>query len=192
MKKFRLLLVLLGIIVTVSGCGKKIETPEENPTNTDEVIETKTTVIKAGEIPAEIFEWNEVASYTGDVDGDGTDEVVTLVTSAEYDEDGEFLWNDGQNWALYVDDREEDYLFFKKYINIGSVYFEVLDYYMDEGTVPAINVVESTGAGFSVKNYGFSSDDKGYIETVIYDTKDVAAGGTNRRYSSFPEYMRKK
>ena len=63
---------------------------------------------------------------------------------------------------------------------------------MDEGTVPAINVVESTGAGFSVKNYGFSAGDKGYIETVIYDTKDVAAGGTNRRYSSFPEYMRKK
>ena len=187
MKKLGLFLILVGIVAAISGCDGKVNEPEKVPVNENEVVQTETKIVKTGEIPSEVFEWNEAASYTGDVDGDGTDEVVMLLTSAEQ-EDGEFLWNDGQSWALYVDDREDDYLFLKKYLNTGSVYFEVLDYYMEEGTQPVISVVESTGAGFSVKNYRFSSTDKGYIETVIYDTKDETAGGTNRRYSSFPEY----
>lgn len=191
MKKLGLFLILIGIVATFSGCNEKIDEPENAPVNQDEIVQEEKRIVKTGEIPSEVFEWNEAASYTGDVDGDGTDEVVMLLTSAEQ-EDGEFLWNDGQNWALYVDDREDDYLFLKKYLNTGSVYFEVLDYYMDEGTEPVISVVESAGAGFSVKNYRFSPTDKGYIETVVYDTKDVTAGGTNRRYSSFPEYRKEQ
>lgn len=191
MKKSILALMLTGLIVLTSGCGEKVETPGINDPEQNETVQPEKKIVKKGEIPLEVLEWNEAASYTGDVDGDGTDEVVMLLTSAEQ-EDGEFLWNDGQNWALYVDDREDDYLFLKKYLNAGSVYFEVLDYYMDEGTQPVISVVESTGAGFSVKNYRFSSTDKGYIETVVYDTKDVTEGGTNRRYSSFPEYRKEQ
>ena len=183
--------MLIGIVMAVSACDGKINEPEKVPVNENEIVQEEKKIVKTGEVPSEVLEWNEAASYTGDVDGDGTDEVVMLLTSAEQ-ENGEFLWNDGQDWALYVDDREDDYLFLKKYLNTGSVYFEVLDYYMDEGTQPVISVIESAGAGFSVKNYKYSSTDKGYIETIVYDTKDVTAGGTNRRYSSFPEYRKEQ
>ena len=110
------------------------------------------------------------------------------MTSAEYDDDGEFFWNDGQDWALYVDDRDTKYLLLKSYINAGSPYFEVSDYYLKDGAKPEISLIVSSGAGFSMKNYCFSEDENGYVESVIFDTKDVTEGGINRRYSSIPEY----
>ncbi len=186
MKKFKLLLVLTLVVLAVSGCNKNTNIPEKPVT--EQGVENKAEIIKSTEISADILDWNEVSAYTGDLDGDGADEKISLVTSAERDRDGDFLWNDGQNWALYVDDREEDYLLFNRYLNAGYPYFEVSDYYMKDGAEPKINIIVSTGSGFSVTSYGFSKADGGYAKTVIYDTAEITEGGINRKYSSFPEY----
>jgi len=185
-KKFKLLLVLTLVVLAVSACNKNTDVTEKPVT--EPTIEDKAEVIKSTEISADVLSWNEVASYTGDLDGDGTDEKIMLVTSADRDRDGDFLWNDGQNWALYIDDREEDYLLFNQYLSAGYPYFEISDYYMKDGAEPKINITVSTGSGFSVLNYGFSKTDGGYVKTVVYDTAKITEGGINRRYSSFPEY----
>ena len=186
MKKIKLLFVLALVVLAVSGCNKNTDVTE-NPV-TEPGIESKAEVIKATEISADVLDRNEVASFTGDLDGDGADERVVLVTSADRDNDGEFLWNDGQNWALYVDDREEDYLLFNQYLSAGYPYFEVSDYYTENGAEPKIKIIVSTGAGFSVTSYGFSKTEGGYVKDMIYDTAEITEGGINRRYSSFPEY----
>ncbi len=110
------------------------------------------------------------------------------MTSAESDKDGEFFWNDGQNWAVFVDDREDKYLLMNDYLNAGTPYFEISDYYLKDGAKPEISLIISSGAGFSIKNYCFSESDGGYVESVIYDTKDVTEGGINRRFTSIPGY----
>ncbi len=186
MKKVRLIFILVLVVLSFSGCMKNTEVPE-NPV-TEPVSEIESEIIKATEISADILELNEVCSYTGDVDGDGTDEKISLVTSAERDRNGEFFWNDGQNWALYIDDREEEYLLFNQYLSAGYPYFEVSDYYMKDGTEPKIKLIVSTGASFSVSTYGFSKEDSGYIKTVNYDTAEITESGVNRRFSSLPEY----
>lgn len=177
----------------ISGCAK--ETPQpmpEIPVSSDvnePVEEPAAKVIQTSTLPEEISLWNRVESYVGDVDADGADEEVILVTSAERNADGDFIWNDGHNWALYVTDREQNYLLFKEHINAGYPYFEISDYYMEDGAKPQITAIVSSGAGFTVKGYSFSEADGGYVEKVIYDTKDVTGGnGINRRYSSLPEY----
>ncbi len=186
MKKFGLVLALLGLILVFGGCNKDTtEPPVDTP-----VTETEKVVIKPSVISDDVLEWHEVCQYTGDVDGDGIDENVVLRTSAEYDEDGEFLWNDGQDWALYVDDRDEDYVLLKTFLNAGSPYFEVSDYYMEDGAEPRINVITSTGAGFSVKSYLFSQEAEGFVEETIYNTQNITAGGINTRFSSFPSYAK--
>lgn len=186
MKKIKLLLVLLLVVLSFSGCNKNTDVPE-NPV-TEQGIENKAEIIKATEISADVLGWNEVCSYTGDLDGDGADEKITLVTSAERDRDGKFLWNDGQNWALYIDDREEAYLLFNQYLSAGYPYFEVSDYYMKDGAERQIKLIVSSGASFSVSNYGFSKADGGYVKTVVYDTSNVTEGGINRIFSSLPDY----
>jgi len=188
MKKFKVFLMLTALMVLISGCGgKETQTPNQNNENNNSAV-SETVVITPQELPENVLNWHEVSRYTGDTDGDGIDENVVLATSAEYDEDGEFFWNDGQSWALYVDDRDEDYLLFNEYLNAGSVYFEVVDYYMEDGAEPKINVMTSASAGFALKSYGFSEKDGGYAETVIYDTVNVTKGGINRRFSTIPEY----
>ena len=186
MKKVKLIFILVLVVLSFSGCKKNTEVPE-NPV-TEPVSEIEAELIKATEIPADILELNEVCSYTGDVDGDGADEKILLVTSAERDRSGEFFWNDGQNWALYVDDKDKDYLLYKQYLSAGFPYFEISDYYMNEGTETQIKLIISTGASFAVSNYTFSGTDEGYVKTVVYDTTQITDGGINRRFSSLPEY----
>ena len=173
------------IVLSFSGCNKNAEVPETPVVKPE--IESKDEIIKPAKIPADVLDWNEASKFVSDIDGDGENERIILVTSAERDRDGEFFWNDGQNWALYIDGKE-DYLLYNQYLSTGFPYFEVSDYYMKDGTKTQIKLIVSTGASFSVSNYGFSASDGGYVKTVIYDTSNVTEGGINRIFSSLSDY----
>lgn len=191
MKNLKLILmVMLLSVVTLTGCGKDtgddVKPPET--TNGGDTAVVQQVEIKAQALTDEVANMTEVTSYVGDTDGDGADETVVLATSAERNSKGDFLWNDGQNWALYVTDNSNGvYMLFDDFVQAGNVYFEVSDYYMANGAEPNISVVVSTGAGFSLKKYAFSNEKNAYVEEIVYDTKDVTEGGINRRFSSIPE-----
>ncbi len=187
MKKIILGLLILILAFNFSGCGKDDATTDQGLSGEENNIPTDAVEVKAQSLPDDIAVLHEITSYTGDTDADGTDERIVLATSAERDEKGEFLWNDGQKWALYVEDGAQDvYVLFDKFVQAGSVYFDVADYYLKDGAVPKILVTVSTGAGLSLKNYTFESEKSAYIEEVVYDTQDVTEGGINRRFSSIP------
>ncbi len=193
MKGFKMTLIFAILVLAFSGCGEKnVQNQGQNggiqPNNTPQ---TEKVVIKSGTISEKIADYTEVISYMGDCDGDGTDETVVLSTAAEKDAKGEFLWNDGQNWALYIKDNSgETFVLYDGYVQAGNVYFDVSDYYMSDGTKPVIMVTVTTGAGLTIKNYEFSKADSGYVESNVYDTKSVAEGGINRRFTSVPEILK--
>ncbi len=190
MKGLKLTLILTIFILALSGCTEK---PAETPNGTEEqnnIVENSQNVLVSQALPDKIAEYTEVVSYVGDCDADGADETIILSTAAERDNKGEFLWNDGQNWALYVKDSGESFVLYDGYVQAGSVYFDVADYYMADGAKPVITVTVSTGAGLAVKNYTFSKSDNGYVESVVYDTQTVAEGGINRRFTSVPEIIK--
>ncbi|MBR5614267.1 MAG: hypothetical protein IKW64_03065 [Clostridia bacterium] len=193
MKTLRLTLVTLMLIFALTGCnGNNTQTPQvqesENALQNEAVVQQQ--VVRAQTLPAGIAGFTEVTSYTGDVDADGIDERVVLSTEAEREPNGEFLWNDGQDWALYVEDTNGVYVLLDQYIQAGNAYFEVSDYYMKDGAEPKISVMITTGAGFSLKTYGFSKTENGYAEETVYDTGSVTESGINRRFSSFPEIIK--
>ncbi len=192
MKGLKLALILTAFIFALSGCSEK---PEENSETNDPVqnieVQTEKNILISQPIPEKVAGFTEVVSYVGDCDGDGSDETVILSTAAERDSNGEFLWNDGQNWALYVKDNAEDtYILYDGYVQAGNVYFDVSDYYMSDGAKPIITVTVSTGAGMTIKNYSYSKEDNGYIESSVYDTQEIAEGGINRRFTSIPEILK--
>ncbi len=176
-------------VILISGCAKN-EDPSKNLPDVGEDVNTQNVVIKAEKLSEKIKNLTTVASYKGDLDGDDLDETITLSTSAERKNNGEFIWNDGQNWALFVNDGEEIFVLLDDFIQAGNVYFEVSDYYMEDGKEPKISVIVSMGAGFSVKNYTFSGEESGYVEETIFDTKTLTKAGINRLYSSFPEIIK--
>lgn len=183
--------VLFSAVITilVSGCVKN-ENPSKNLPDAGEEIDTQKVVVTAQKTPENIKNLTTISSYEGDLDGDGTGETITLSTSAERKNNGEFIWNDGQNWALFVNDSEETFVLLDDFIQAGNVYFEVSEYYMEDGKEPKISVIVSTGAGFSLKNYTFSAEESGYVEESIFDTKTLTKAGINRLYSSFPEIIK--
>ena len=166
------------------GCSTEPQKSETNPTppessSAENNEKTEKIYLKTGDVK-EFNDWTQVSKYTGDVDGDGEDENVILKTSAQRSQSGEIEWNDGQNWALYVEDGTQSYILFNEYVQLGNVYFEVSDYYMKDDTEPRINVFVSTGAGLKIKNIGFDKEKDCYFEETIYDTKDITDGGINK------------
>ena len=205
MKRFVVLLTLIGIILAASGCSDEATKPvsgdvgvagQEASGETVAVSESSflqgeiNKIITSSEISEDVLSWHKVSKYEGDLDGDGTDEELVLSTTAECDKKGEFVWNDGQNWALYVVDGQESYLLFNEYISAGYPYFEVSDYYLKDDTVTVIDVVTTSGASFMLRGYYFSDTEKGYVENMAYNTKNITSGGINTRFSSFPEYQK--
>lgn len=195
MKFGKILLILVFGIICLSGCNPEDVNPDNNNINSEINSEVASEnnipkTIAASELPKTVAEWSEINRYTGDVDGDGTDEDVILMTSAERNSENEIIWNDGQEWVLYVKDKELTYVLLDKYIQTGTVYFEVLDYYTESGAEPRINVMVSTGSGFNMNSYVFDSEKNVYLEESIYDTSKVTEGGTNRRFSSVPEIVK--
>lgn len=195
--------IMLAAVLCLAGCnagdaGKNNNSAKpdttigrENNTDTEskkaEESKTDTVEVKAAELPDKINDWTEVSRYTGDVDGDSADEEVVLLTSASRGADGKIIKDDGQQWFLYVKDRYSAFALFDGYVQLGDVYFEVSDYYEEDGAEPRITVMVSTGAAFTVTNYRFDSTENKYIGEVIYDTKTVTEGGINRKFSSIPE-----
>lgn len=187
MKNLKVILLTLCLALAFAGCdGKPSEVPKQ-PENQQPEIEAKPMVISAQTLPVSVAGYEEVTSYVGDVDADGTDERTVISTGAERAKNGEFLWNDGQDWAVFVEDTNGVYMLLDKFVQAGSVYFDVSDYYMKDGAQPKILVTETTSAGLIIKTYTYSETENGYVEETIYDTGAVTEAGINKRFTSFPE-----
>lgn len=189
----KVLLVFMLCLFCLMGCApsENKENPQLNVEEKANENETETTGssvknIVSTELP-NMTGWSEVSHYIGDIDGDGIDEKVFLMTSAERDLKGEIVWNDGQKWVLYVEKGELHYVLLNQYIQTGNVYFEVLDYYNENGAEPKINTIISTSSGFCVNSYSFINEEKVFKQETVYDTSLITMGGTNRRFSSIPE-----
>ncbi len=175
MKITRIMVIITILALILSGCGGK-KTGEE----------VKRIEVRQNELTGKMMNYTEVANYVGDVDGDGNDETIILSTSAEKN-GKEFMWNDGQDWALYVKDTENrGYIFYHGFVQAGSVNFEVSDYYFENETVPKITVTVSTGTSLSIKNFTFDRKDQLFVQEIIYDSGKVTKHGINRRFTSVP------
>ncbi|NLK72943.1 MAG: hypothetical protein GX285_08000 [Clostridiales bacterium] len=119
--------------------------------------------------------------FTYDLDLDGSEEKIELYIAAERDENGELMLDDGQNWLLTVLDGENAFPLLSEYVQLGSVYFTVSNSSEDE--VSNINVIVSTGAGYTQKSYSFNSDKDGYVGGIVYSSEDH-----NFLFKSIPSY----
>jgi hypothetical protein len=122
----------------------------------------------------------KLSDFTLDLDEDGLEEKIQLYTTAGRAEDGSMAWDDGQNWLLLIEDGDNYYPLFQKYVQLGTVYFNI---WYDEKKTPKINVIVSTGAGLNVINYTYDKKENGYLSEKIYD-----AGNIEFMFSSIPNY----
>lgn len=190
--------VLLSVmILLIAGCGKTREelseftdelkenisslSSQQTQTGslTNELTNNKDDVILATRSDPRLKMKTKLKEFSFDFDGDGVDEKIELHTQAEKSQDGEMMWDDGQNWLLVIVDGNEFYSLFQDRIQLGSLYFGV----WQKDKTPVISSAIITGANAGLKNYIYDGTQKGYRIQDGFDT-----GSINLLYNSIPGY----
>lgn len=157
------------------------EAQEESPIENDEI---KDVIIIQGTQTdprdERIKMGTKLGEYSIDLDGDKVEEKIELHTTASRHDDGDMLWDDGQNWLLLVEDQDKYYPLFEEYVQLGGIYFNV---WYDSKETPIITVIISAGSHIKLVNYSYNEELQGYKSENIYDES-----GINFMYSSIPYY----
>lgn len=179
-------MIILGMMMSITimmGCteenGKiekengKIE--QENGTGEEEEKGAEETKITAQE-KVKIEDYSLLDIYDIDINADGQDESIALYTAAETDQNGEIIWDDGQNWSLIVHGQDEDYVLFDQYVQIGSIQF----YVFTADDIFHIVTMQNTTAGLKMVEYTFDSDNGVFSQKTRYE----APGNVNMLHVS--------
>ncbi|MDR2939971.1 MAG: hypothetical protein LBV08_06565 [Clostridiales bacterium] len=97
---------------------------------------------------------------------------LSLYVGAEKNSDGNFSFDDGQDWLLILETKLGSYQIFpRQYVQLGGVSCSVFN---DEENVFHILVTVQQTAGYQIFDYIFDENSNTFEQTKIYD-----AGGIN-------------
>lgn len=174
--------LILAIVLILSLCGgcvstKEIREPEA--TAYSQKQENEGRKIKESDNRSEYEAMTKYEDCVASVIGSGEDEII-LLTSAKKDSDGEFMWDDSQQWALAVKGDSNFYVLYDENIK-GTPKLNVSECY-DDGTevTPVIRLTLSSSAGFEIREYRYQ--DKVFEEKVVYDMGAINELPVNKYY----------
>lgn len=177
----KILAAVIGCVM-LCGCVPNGQTSEqsESPKPTEAVKKINTTAS-----PKDTSDFEPMGRYETDITGDGSEDLITLYTSAERSENGEMLWDDTQEWLLSAETENGVYELYSERIH-GFAYMNVADFYKETGDEKVVSVYIAGNAVNELREYSFS--DNAFNENIAYSTDKTAKEGINSLYSSIPEY----
>ena len=116
-------------------------------------------------------------SYDFDINGDGIEETIAMYVNAEQSSNGEIYWDDGQDWLFLVEGKEEDYVLFNDYVQLGTIKFHI--YTEDDDFY--ITTVQSGTANLDIVEYRFDPESKQFISSLLHGTR----GNVNMLHSCY-------
>lgn len=135
---------------------KTFDKPQENASSpkpaSGEALKPEKNITEKNSETAVQNGWTEVA-HADITLSDGDNAKIKLYTSAHKDENGEFMWDDGNTWLLEAESKGGYYALINKYIQLGKVDFTAGE---DENGHASITAVISTGTGITVEKYTYN------------------------------------
>lgn len=113
-----------------------------------------------------------------DINNDKKEEIIELYTTAQRDENGEMMWDDGQKWFLLVHDGDKEYILFDEYVQIGTLEFWVFtsknDYH--------ILTLQTGSAVLKLSDYTYDIERESFVKKDIFNPEflNVIHGSTVR------------
>jgi hypothetical protein len=147
-----------------------IQEKEVNEMGSDRLEEDRP--VKGVTIIAKEIESYPLSLYdqtTFDLDDDGDEEQIEMYVNAEQDENGEYMWDDGQNWLLVVKDGDKTYPLFDGWVQIGKLSFWLLE--SDEK--PMLILLKTGTAEFNLQTFTFNEKESGYIQEIHFNPENV-------------------
>lgn len=168
MKKIVLIAALLLALCSCTSGEQPSDSakPVISPNVTQQAIKEYKTIGK--EENNEKYEnFNEYQDCAYDFDHDDVEENITLYTSAQKDDNGEFMWDDSQNWILAVEGNNGSYTLYEAHER-GKLELFVSENYGENGEeYPSIRLMISTSSGFEIREYTYR--DGNFREEVVYN-----------------------
>lgn len=185
MKNYRYVIILLAfMLVLTTGCQQSKQPEAVEPTIVQPQPSPSAEAIVVAPVAGNTLETEGmtlITEFSADLDMDASEEKIELYTAAGRDENGEMVWDDGQNWILAVRDGDKAYPLISQYVQLGSVYFTVSNKEADQAQ--NITVIVPTGASFSMTGYAYDKEGDCYKGKLLYKSDD-----DNWIYSSIPGY----
>ncbi len=67
-------------------------------------------------------QWQYRATAKSDLNGDGVAELIVMQAKVQKDKDGHYLWDDGQEWAVYIEEPNGvKTLVYAQYVQLGQL-----------------------------------------------------------------------
>jgi len=146
----------------------------------DKKTNTLTKVKKKGSSSAEGM--NEIKTYSGFISSEDDEDEITLYTDAD-EEDGEIMWDDGNEFLLEIKSADgEYYTLFDGRVSLGYIYFDVAD--IDGKMYVLVKNISTASLDTDV----FTVKDGVWYETNELDLNDLKNSDINVFYSSAPGY----
>lgn len=123
---------------------------------------TETTTVEAQEIenyPSSLYREEVVL-----LDAEGKEGVVQLYVNADQTEDGDFAFDDGQDWMLVVNDGENTYPLFDDYVQLGTIDF--IDTNFDG--YPGLLIMTKAGGTTKLQKAIYQQEEKKFELETIY------------------------
>ena len=179
MKKVALFLIFLLSLTFLVSCKNDVE----------DVLDNDEWYIKASEnVPDYVNNYSVVNEFMSDTNNDGNEDIITLYIDAEQDDDGTFIKNDSNNWALSVFDEKNNkhYTLFNESVHVGDVYFQVADFFEKGSYESKILLYDISGSEIKILTYEFE-DGKGFSLSTEYNSSEESDGGINLKFSTIPQ-----
>lgn len=172
----KLLILCLILVFCIAGCTEKIDPV---PTVSSGIVDDNTKKIEIVK-DADKFSTLNIFEDCEHSFTNTENEVVILATSAEVDEDGYFMWDDSQEWVLYVKNDEGVYPLYEESLH-GMLSLNVSEHYLDNGGIEdVIRLTISGSAGFEIREYKFC--DGVFTENIAYTTGAINELSVNKYY----------
>lgn len=107
--------------------------------------------------------WDLHRTLVVDLNGDGRNETVHVLASVERADTGDFMWDDGHVWNVYIEDEDGQVTeVFRGWVQLGELRVRSLDPFADN-LGPGLLVLKEEGAGITM--YRVFYDGPGLVRT---------------------------
>lgn len=113
-----------------------VERAEAQPDTIPDLIQPRVPTAAAGDSG-----WKYAQRVTADLDDDGVEETLVLISDVQLDKSGQPLWEDGQQWQVYVQEPDSVVTrLYARFIPNGKLMAELTA--ADVGAAPSVVLVE--------------------------------------------------
>ena len=94
------------------------------------------------------------------------DAKVSLLAEVDEYKEGEYAWDDGQNWMLLLESSQGEFLLFDEYIQLGRLEVYLINDYNTNNSY--LTTIQDMDSGIIIREYKYDAENNKFIEYTAF------------------------